>query len=253
MRSEVIFVGHGSPMNVIADNEWTRNWKNLKNKISKPKGIIAISAHWYINHTAYNNQETFEQIYDMYGFPQEIYDVKYNAHNDLELTAKIKNILQDDITVDNEWGLDHGLWSALKFMYPEADIPMSIISIDFSKNPIEHFEIARKLRSLREEGYLVICSGNIVHNLRTMYLSKPSLVDEAIEFDDLVEDKILSGKFDDLVNYKTLPNWQIAAPTPDHYLPLVYALGFLYGDEDIEVFNKGGEYGAVTMTSYIFK
>lgn len=240
MRSEVIFVGHGSPMNVIADNEWTRNWKNLKNKIAKPKGIIAISAHWYINHTAYNSEEIFEQIHDMYGFPQEIYDVKYNAHNDLKLTSKIKNILQDDITVDNEWGLDHGLWSVLKFMYPEADIPMSIISIDFSKNPIEHFEIARKLRSLREEGYLVICSGNIVHNLRTMYLSKPTLVDEAIEFDYLV-------------NYKTLPNWQIAAPTPDHYLPLVYALGFLYGDEDIEVFNKGGEFGAVTMTSYIFK
>lgn len=252
MRGEVVFVGHGSPMNVILDNQWTRSWRDLPNHLSKPKAIIAISAHWYINQTAISDKKEYEQIYDMYGFPEEIYKVEYKAKSDKELEEKIINLLGDKVKINNEWGLDHGLWSVLKFMYPEGEIPMVILSIDAYKTPGEHFEIARTLRSLREEGYMVLTSGNIVHNLRAVDWNSKGMTEEAKDFDDMVFEMIKEKRYEELVNYVQLPNYQLAIPTPDHYLPFVYALGFLYGDEETSVFNKGGELGTISMTSYIF-
>lgn len=253
MRGEVVFVGHGSPMNVLLDNEWTRSWSKLANSLNKPKAIIAISAHWYINQTAISDKNEYEQIYDMYGFPEEIYKIEYHANSDKELEGKIKKLLGDKVKINNEWGLDHGLWSVLKFMYPQADVPLVIISIDAYKTPREHFEIARQLRSLREEGYLVLTSGNIVHNLRAVNWDSQGLTKEGEIFDDMVYDLVKEKNFEKLINYVNLPNYQLAIPTPDHYLPFIYALGFTFEDDQMKVFNKGGELGTISMTSYIFK
>lgn len=253
MRSEVIFIGHGSPMNVVLDNEWTRNWTTLSNQVKEPKAILAISAHWYIDETAISDKEEYEQIYDMYGFPEEIYQVKYQAKSDKELEKKVRNILGDKVQINNAWGLDHGLWSVLKFMYPEADIPIVVLSIDRTLPAKEHFAIANKLRVLRDEGYLILTSGNIVHNLRLADWNNPELSAQGKEFDDMVLDKIVNRSYDALVDYEKLEGSQYAIPTPDHYLPFVYALGFLHGDEETLMFNRGGELGSISMTSYIFK
>lgn len=253
MRGEVVFVGHGSPMNVILDNEWTRNWRGLPNNLQKPKAIIAISAHWYIDQTAISDKEEYKQIYDMYGFPQEIYQIEYKAKSDKELEDKIKDILGDKIKIDNDWGLDHGLWSILKFMYPKQDVPMVIISIDANKSPKEHFDLARALRDLRNDGYLVLCSGNIVHNLRAVNWNSQGMTGEAKAFDDMVFDKISKRDYESLIDYRKLEGSALAIPTPDHYIPFIYALGFLYGDEETLVFNRGGELGTISMTSYIFR
>ena len=253
MRSEVIFIGHGSPMNVVLDNEWTRNWTTLSSQVKEPKAILAISAHWYIDETAISDKEEYEQIYDMYGFSEEIYQVKYLAKSDKKLEERIKELLGSDLSINNKWGLDHGLWSVLKFMYPKADIPLVVLSIDRNLSARQHFEIAKKLRVLREEGYLILTSGNIVHNLRLADWNNPDLSDQGKVFDDMVLDKISSRSYEDLVDYKNLEGHQYAIPTPDHYLPFVYALGFLYGDEETLMFNRGGELGSISMTSYIFK
>lgn len=253
MRGEVVFVGHGSPMNVLLDNEWTRTWRNLPNQLNKPKAIIAVSAHWYIDYTAISNKEEYKQIYDMYGFPEEVYKIDYKAKSDKQLEKRIRSILGDKVKIDNQWGLDHGLWSVLRFMYPHGDIPMVVISIDAYKTPREHFEIARELRSLREEGYMVLTSGNIVHNLRLVNWDLDDLTPDAKKFDDIVFDKVRNREYEDLIDYVKLPSYQMAIPTPDHYIPLIYALGFLFGDEETLVFNRGGELGTISMTSYIFK
>lgn len=253
MRSEVVFIGHGSPMNVLADNQWTRNWRLLPKQISKSKGILAISAHWYIDEIAYADRKEYKQIYDMYGFPKEIYDIRYEAKLDVDLAKKVKDIMGDDVSVNNDWGLDHGLWSVLSFMYPQGQIPMVILSIDRNKSMEQHYEIARKLRKLREEGYLILASGNIVHNLRAVDWNNSGLDDRMKNFDDLVLEYVKDRRYEDLVNYKSLEDYSIAIPSPDHYIPFIYALGFLYGDEETIVFNRGGELGTISMTSYIFK
>lgn len=252
-RSEVVFVGHGSPINVLMDNNYTRNWKALSTQLKKPKAILAVSAHWYTDKCAISDKEYHKQIYDMYGFPEEIYQIKYEAKSDKNLENKVLELLSDDVRINNDWGLDHGLWSVLKFMYPEANIPLVIISIDARKSAMEHFTIARKLRDLRQEGYLVLTSGNIVHNLRMVDWDNPGLSERLEAFDDMVLEKIKARKYLDLVEYNKLEDVNLAFPTPDHYIPLIYALGFLYEDEETYVFNRGGELGTISMTSYIWK
>lgn len=252
-REKVIFIGHGSPMNIILDNEYTRSWQKLPELWGNPKGILAISAHWYINKTATTDVDTFKQIYDMYGFPKPIYEIEYTLKNDEPLVSRIQDELGDSITINNEWGLDHGLWSVLVHALPEKNIPMAILSIDYKKSPEEHFALARKLRSYREEGYLILTSGNIVHNLRTADWNNPGLTPICQEFDDLVYDLIMKKEYEPLVNFEQLPNVKVSFPTPDHYIPFIYALGALYGDEKTVSFNRGGELASVSMTSYIFE
>lgn len=253
MKSEVLFIGHGSPMNILKDNTYTRSWRELGNKIVRPKAILAISAHWYTDKTAMTQKNDHKQIYDMYGFPNEIYEVEYHAKSDKVLEGKVRAVLGNCVEIDDSWGLDHGLWSVLRFMYPDADVPVCILSIDASKSSQEHFAIAQKLKSLREEGYLILTSGNIVHNLRTVDWNDQGMRAECEDFDTMVHDKILGAEYEDLVDYRNLENVEAAFPTPDHYLPLVYALGFLTDNEEVEVFNRGGELGSISMTSYIFR
>lgn len=252
-RSEVVFIGHGSPMNVLLDNQYTRNWRALSTQLKRPKAILAVSAHWYTDRCAISDKDYHKQIYDMYGFPDEIYKIEYNAKSDKTLEKRVIDLLGSDVEINNDWGLDHGLWSVLKFMYPEADIPLVIISIDATKTPMEHYDIARKLRDLRKEGYLILTSGNIVHNLRTVEWDNKGMNPVCEAFDDMVMEKIKTREYLDLVEYRKLENSSIAFHTPDHYIPLIYALGFLYGDEQTYAFNRGGELGTISMTSYIWK
>lgn len=253
MKAPVLFVGHGSPMNVILDNPYTRRWTVLGEQLEKPKGVIAVSAHWYKRETCIGTQDPYKQIYDMSGFPQAVYEVEYQARYDKALGDKIQERLGDACKVDNAWGFDHGLWSVTKFIWPEQDVPFAVLSVDASLSPAEIFALGQKLGALRDEGYMLLCSGNVVHNLRQVDWNSDGLTAASLAFDDMVESYITKGDFAPLIDYKNLPGQRDAFPTPDHYLPLLYALGAVRDDDKVTVFNKGGELGCISMTSYLWE
>ncbi len=253
----VLFVGHGSPMNGIEENEFSNYWKKLANEIEKPKAVICVSAHWLTKGTFVTAMDFPRTIHDFGGFPQQLFDVEYKALGDLELAQETKELVTSiPIELDHEWGLDHGTWTVVRHMYPEADIPVLQLSIDYNKPPQFHFELGQELKKLRQKGVLIIGSGNVVHNLRMIdwkNVNEPIGYDWANEIDVLVKDKILNGDFNALVNYSTLHSEiQKAIPTPDHYYPLLYTLGLANEKEIIEVFNEAPVGGSITMTSYRF-
>lgn len=252
MKMPAIFVGHGSPMNAIEDNIYSNTWKKIGKRF-KPKAILMISAHWYVNKTATQDATEPKQIYDMYGFPDELYQLTYPVSGDAELTAKIIEELQGAVTVDNSWGIDHGAWSVLVHMYPEASIPVVQVSVNRAKSPQEQYELGLKLAHLRELGYMIIASGNIVHNLRLVNFEQSEPFDWAVRFDDYIEQAITAREFEKCINYALEPASKLAVPTPDHYYPLLTMLGTTSADDKISVFNKGYEYGSLSMTGYIFE
>ena len=252
MKMPAMFVGHGSPMNVIEDNEYTRKWSEVANSIPRPKGIICISAHWYTNGKYTNDKSHPKQIYDMYGFPEELYAFKYPVEGSKSLAKEIKRAI-DGVKIDNSWGIDHGTWAVLCKMYPKADIPVVQLSIDGSVSVKEHFEIAKKIYKFREQGYLIIGSGNVVHNLR---LINPEIdgYDWAYEFDRYIKESILSRDFSKVIDYKSAgASHEKSFKTLEHFLPLIYALGVVDEEDSIEVFNEGCMMGSLSMTSYIFR
>ena len=186
-RMPTLFVGHGSPMMALEHTETTNTFKsigqNIINNYGKPKAILAVSAHWYTDGTYIQSTENPKQIYDMYGFPKELYEVVYSAKGDNELTQKVQQLLGDAVSIDDTWGIDHGMWTVLVHMFPDASVPVVQLSINKNLNPKEAYQLGTKLQSLRDEGYLIMGSGNIVHNLRRLEWDSPSGTPATIEFD----------------------------------------------------------------------
>ncbi len=251
MMTPIMFIGHGNPMNAIEDNEFTKNWEIIGKEIPKPKGVVCISAHWYTEELSTNDLENPRQIYDMYGFPQKLYDLKYPAKGNKELTKKILSSLGEQISIDNSWGIDHGTWSVLCKMFPNADIPVVQISINKKYDLNKHYELGKKLRRLREEGYLILGSGNIVHNLA---LINPVIegYEWAYKFDKYIKENILQKNIESVINYQKEESSKKAFHTLEHFIPLLYTLGASNENDIIKVFNEKCTLGSLSMTSYMF-
>lgn len=254
-RMPVLFVGHGSPMNAIEDNEYSRTWRKIAGLIPKPKTILSVSAHWYTRGTKIMNGEHPKTIYDMYGFPEELYQVTYNAPGSADVAETARKLISRETAYDNSWDLDHGTWSVLVHMYPDRDIPIFQISVDAFAPPLEHYRIGRELKPLREQGVLILASGNVVHNLRLVDWHQASKgFDWSYEFDDYVYENIMKRDRDAIINFSRAGDIaKLAVPTPDHFYPLLYALGASDDDDKISVYNKSCELGSLTMTCYLWE
>ncbi|MFM9400551.1 4,5-DOPA dioxygenase extradiol [Myroides odoratimimus] len=254
----VLFVGHGSPMNAIENNEFSQYWKNLGRQLPKPEAILVVSAHWLTKGTLVTANSTLETIHDFRGFPKVLFDVEYNVKGNPILANEITLLSEhQDIHEDLTWGLDHGAWSILCHLFPEANIPVLQLSIDYYKGPEYHLEIGKQLKALRKKGVLIIGSGNIVHNLSALdwhNMNKDNYAfDWAIESNELVKQAILDRSFTDLLDYKNKGvSMQYAVPTPDHYYPLLYILGLTNSSDNIHIFNDKYVGGSLSMTSYLF-
>lgn len=250
-RMPVLFVGHGSPMNAISDNPWTRTWKMLGEEIPRPKAIVSVSAHWFTPGSRVQRQEVPPIIYDMYGFPQELYEVTYPVAGNIILGSRLEKEIP--ATVDDSWGIDHGTWSVLVHMYPGADIPVLQLSIDRSAPAEAHYELGRRLAALRDEGVLVFGSGNVVHNLRLVDWSmEQGGYPWADDFDTYIHDHILQRNDKAIIDFHQAGDCAVkAVPTPDHYYPLLYVLGASDGEKNIRVFNYERTMGSLSMTGYL--
>ncbi len=196
-----IFIGHGSPMNAIEDNSFNQNWRTLTTKIPKPKTILVVSAHWYTRGTHIMGAMLPKMIYDMYGFPHELYEVVYNAPGAPEIAHRASQLISRETTFDNSWGYDHGAWSVLNQMFPQADIPVFQISVDGTASANAHFELGQQLKPLRDEGVLILGSGNVVHNLRLVNSNMAGGYEWAGEFDAYIKESIIGKQFNKAVNY----------------------------------------------------
>jgi len=253
MKLPVIFVGHGSPMNAIEDNNYTRSWAKIGQGI-QPKSILMISAHWFANETYVQNADKPKIINDMYGFPEELYHVGYQVNGDKALTKKVLSGLNDQVIINNDWGLDHGAWSVLNHMYPKKDVPVVQLSVNRKLAPSEHFELGQALSFLRDEGVLIIASGNIVHNLGMVRFDLTGAHPECIKFDQFIKENTINKSFKNIINYQQLyPGYRLSVPTTDHFDPLFYALGASQEDDTVEIFNESVIMGFMSMTGYIFK
>lgn len=254
-KMPAIFVGHGSPMNAIEDNQYTKTWRSIAERIQKPEVILSVSAHWFTKGTRIMNEENPIMIYDMYGFPKELYEVTYNTAGSPGIAKVSKELISRSTKFDNSWGIDHGTWSVLVHMYPDGDIPVFQISIDAQASPEEHYKIGRELRALREQGVLIFGTGNVVHNLRLVdWHQVNNGFDWAYEFDEYIYKNILSKNHDNILKFKVLGNIaKLAVPTPDHFYPLLYVLGASYEEDKISVYNKSCEMGSLSMTAYLFE
>jgi 4,5-DOPA dioxygenase extradiol len=254
----VLFVGHGSPMNAIENNEFSNAWNKLGKTLPKPNAILCISAHWETKGTHVTMMEKPRTIHDFGGFPEELFAVDYPASGSKWLAQEIKaEVKKTVINEDLRWGLDHGCWSILKQMYPQADIPVIQLSLDYTKDPRYHYELAPDLITLRSKGVLIIGSGNMVHNLGMMSvkgndINEPYGFDWAIEANETFKKLINANDHKPLLEYTSLGKAvQLAIPTPEHYLPMLYAIGLKQGNEQISWFNDKAVAGSLTMTSFI--
>ena len=254
-KMPVLFLGHGSPMNAIEENQFVRGFREISKEIPKPNAILCISAHWFTNGTFVTSGETQKTIHDFYGFPKELFEVQYPAKGNPELAKETSELLLPNSVIETEeWGLDHGAWSVLRHLYPDAEISVIQLSIDYTKPPQYHFDLAQKLQKLREKGILIIGSGNIVHNLRMVDFKNINTVgygyDWAMEAREKTNNWILDGNFQNLIDYQKQGSFlQNAVPTPDHYLPLIYSLGLKEKSENISLFNDELLAGSLSMTS----
>lgn len=254
-RMPVLFVGHGSPMNAIEDNQYTRTWRSMAERIPKPEAILSVSAHWFTEGTRIMNEKKPRTIYDMYGFPRELYEVTYNTPGSPYFAGISRNLISSRTTYDNSWGIDHGTWSVLVHMYPDREIPVFQISIDADLSPEAHYNIGRELRSLRDQGVLIFATGNVVHNLRLVdWHMENKGFDWAYQFDKYICDNILDKNHANILKFNELGNLaRLAVPTPDHFYPLLYALGASYEEDKINVYNQSCELGSLTMTAYLWE
>ena len=254
-RMPVLFVGHGSPMYAIEENEFTQTWLHLGDTIPTPKAILCISAHWETRGTQVTAMQQPPTIHDFGGFPKELYEVQYPAPGDPELAKETVNAITGTVVQEDlKWGLDHGAWSVIRRMYPTATIPVVQLSLDYNKSPEEHYDLAKELAFFRDKGVLIIGSGNLVHNLRRVAWDKdPDLeygFDWALEANDTFKKLIVENNHKSLINYHLLgKEVQMAIPTPDHYLPLLYALALKSEQDEMSFFNDKAVMGSLTMTS----
>ncbi|MBA3899030.1 MAG: 4,5-DOPA dioxygenase extradiol [Bacteroidetes bacterium] len=250
-KMPILFLGHGNPMNAITENEFSKGFRNTAANLPKPKAIICISAHWETKGTFITAMDNPRTIHDFGGFPQELFDVQYPAKGSPETASLAKNaILSTTVGLDHSWGLDHGCWSVIKHMYPNADVPVLQMSIDYTKPPQWHYELAKELEKLREKGVLIVGSGNIVHNLGKVQWNATKPVDWVETANEKMKKLILDNNHKPLIDYKSLgKEVQMAVPTPEHYLPLLYILGLKKEKEEINLFNDKTELGGISMTS----
>lgn len=246
-----IFFGHGNPMNALLNNSYTEGWRRIGKQTIKPKAILSISAHWFVPGTGVTISTAPRTIHDFGGFPRELYQVQYPAPGDPDLARRVQQMLAPlPVSLDNSWGLDHGTWSVLRHVYPDADIPIVQLSIDESRPAPFHFEIGRKLASLRNERILIVGSGNLVHNLHTYAWGKhmPDPYDWAVRFEKDAKEMMLAGEYKLLVDYEKLgQDAMLSIPTPDHYLPLLYVIGTRQQGEAISFPIEGVDGGSISM------
>jgi len=255
----VLFVGHGSPMNAIEDNEFTQRWEQMAKDIPVPKAVLIVSAHWLTRGTHITAMERPKTIHDFGGFPKALFDVEYHAPGNPELARETASLIKStNVGLDHDWGLDHGAWSVVKKMYPEANIPMLQLSIDYNKPPQYHYDLAKELAALRKKGVLILGSGNMVHNLGMVQvpggdfsnLNQEFGFDWAHEMNTIFKEKIGNSDHKALIEYEKLSkSAKLAIPTPDHYYPLLYALALQRKNENPVFFNDKAIGGSLTMTS----
>jgi 4,5-DOPA dioxygenase extradiol len=251
----VLFVGHGSPMNGIEDNGFSKRWTNIAKEIPTPTAVLVISAHWFTKGTSITAMDFPKTIHDFGGFPEALYQVQYPAPGNPVLAKETASLIHSThVELDHDWGLDHGTWTIVRHMYPEANIPVLQLSIDYSKPPSFHYELAKELFALRKKGVLIIGSGNMVHNLRMVAWDKlngPAYgYDWALHMNQTFKDLILHRDHQPLIHYDQLGREaMLAIPTPEHYLPLLYTLGLQDKNDPIAFFNDQPVGGSLTMTS----
>jgi 4,5-DOPA dioxygenase extradiol len=251
-----LFLGHGNPMNALRDNAWTRAWRALGASLPRPRAVLSVSAHWYLAGTAVTAMASPRTIHDFGGFPRELYAQRYPAPGDPALAARVAALLAPlPVRLDEDWGLDHGTWSVLRHVFPDADVPVVQLSIDETREAAFHYDIGRRLGALRTEGVLLLGSGDIVHNLQTYAWGRHGTepYDWALRFEARVRAYIEARRHDELIHYGTLgPDAQLSIPTPEHYLPLLYVLGASRADEPVSFPAEGVDGGSVSMLTVRF-
>lgn len=251
----VLFIGHGSPMNGIEDNEFSQRWTKMAGEIPQPTAVLVVSAHWFSKGTKITAMDFPETIHDFGGFPQALFDVKYPAPGNALLAREAASLIRSaDVTLAHDWGLDHGTWTIVRHMYPDAKIPVLQLSIDYTKDPPHHYRLARELQALRRKGVLIIGSGNMVHNLGMVAwdkMNEPGYgFDWALQMNDTFKRLIGKGDHQQLVRYEGLgKEARLAIPTPEHYLPLLYSLALQDEKDQVSFFNDKAVAGSLTMTS----
>ncbi|HRJ29464.1 MAG TPA: 4,5-DOPA dioxygenase extradiol [Cyclobacteriaceae bacterium] len=253
-KMPVLFLGHGSPMNAIEENEFVTGFRNVAKDIPKPNAILCVSAHWETRGTFVTAMENPVTIHDFGGFPKALFDVQYPAPGSPELAKETKSIIKKtEVQLDDKWGLDHGAWSVIKHLYPNADVPVIQVSLDYYQTPQYHYELAKELAALREKGVLIIGSGNMVHNLGLVSwqnLNKVYAHDWALEASDKMKQFILNDDHQSLINYSSHGKaYSLAIPSPEHYLPLLYTMALKDKTDKVSLFNDKPVAGALTMTS----
>ncbi|WP_288741948.1 4,5-DOPA dioxygenase extradiol [uncultured Rheinheimera sp.] len=245
-----LFIGHGSPMNALEQNAQVQQWQSVVKGLP-PQAILMVSAHWYTKGTAVTAMAAPKTIHDFYGFPQDLHQVQYPAPGSPQLAAEIKTLLNPhQVELDLTWGLDHGAWSVLIHMFPKADIPVVQLSLDQHLSPAEHLQLAKKLAPLRQQGVMILGSGNVVHNLRMLdwQSTQPPLWAE--QFNHQIKELLLSKKVEEIAQYQSFGEAaRLAVPHPDHFLPLLYVLGSMLDGDNISLFNDDILYGALSMLS----
>lgn len=248
-----IFFGHGNPMNALARNTYTEAWAKLGVSIARPKAVLCISAHWFVPETGITVTTAPRTIHDFGGFPRELYQVQYPAPGDPELARRVQKMLAPlPVKLDESWGLDHGTWSVLCHVYPQADVPIVQLSIDETQPPAFHYEIGRRLAPLRDEGVLIVGSGNLVHNLHTYAWGKHPVdpFDWAVRFEQQAREMLLAGEHKPLIDYEKLGrDALLSIPTPDHYLPLLYVIATRQQGEKLQFPIEGIDGGSISMLS----
>ncbi len=256
-RMPAIFFGHGNPMNAIAQNGYTEGWAEIGRSIPRPKAILCVSAHWYIPAVAVTAMEKPRTIHDFGGFPKELFAVQYPAPGSPELAERVNELLGGDLLMDtSRWGLDHGTWSVLVHVFPDADIPVVQLSINEAEPAAYHYELAKRLAPLREENVLVIGSGNLVHNLHTYAWGKHEVepFDWAVRFENKARELMHAREHAPLINFESLgKDALLSVPTPDHYLPLLYILALQRDGEEVTFPVEGFDGGSISMTTVIIK
>ncbi|MFZ2339830.1 MAG: 4,5-DOPA dioxygenase extradiol [Bacteroidales bacterium] len=252
-RMPVLFLGHGSPMNAIEENEFVQGFRNVAGQIKKTKAILCISAHWETRGTFVTAMKNPRTIHDFGGFPRELYEVQYPAPGSPDLARETKALIKaTEVGLDDKWGLDHGAWIVIKHLYPEADVPVIQMSLDYSQAPQYHYDLARELSPLRKKGVLIIGSGNMVHNLGLVdwrRFNEPFGFDWALEAREKMKQYILNDDHKSLINYQQQGrSFNLSVPTAEHYLPLLYALALKDKNETVDIFNDKPVGGSITMT-----
>jgi 4,5-DOPA dioxygenase extradiol len=251
MKMPAIFFGHGNPMNALFSNEYTKGWAAVGAEIPRPRAILCISAHWYLPGTSVTAMKSPRTIHDFGGFPKELFEFKYPAPGDTELANRVRDLLAPvPVGLDESWGLDHGTWSVLCHVFPEADVPVVQLSIDETQPAAFHYEIGKRLAPLRDEGVLIVGSGNLVHNLHAYSWGRHAVepFDWAVRFEEQMRESLIAGNHDPLINYEESGrDAMLSVPTPDHYLPLLYVIALHREGEEVSFPVEGFDGGSISM------